>query len=74
MCRLWATTCQDESSLGRGALCVCVCLGICSLVCSVFELKMYCLYRCGRSVSDCVSVHGCFSVRVFVVRTVFYVC
>ena len=24
MCRLWATTCQDVSSLGRGALCVCV--------------------------------------------------
>ena len=31
MCRLWATTCQDVSSLGRGALCVCVCLGICSV-------------------------------------------
>ena len=24
MCRLWATTCQDVSSVGRGALCVCV--------------------------------------------------
>ncbi len=23
MFRLWATTCQDVSSLGRGVLCVC---------------------------------------------------
>ena len=35
MCRLWATTCQDVSSLGRGALCVCVC--ICLGICSVCE-------------------------------------
>ena len=29
MCRLSATTCQDVSSLGRGALCVCLCSVLC---------------------------------------------
>ena len=34
MSRLSAATCQDVSSLGRGVLCVCVCV------------SLYCVYTC----------------------------
>ena len=63
MCRLWATTCQDVSSLGRGALCVCVWASVpyvrssCQDVSSLGNNLSRCIvFRQGGSVCVCVFV------------------
>ena len=61
MCRLWATTCQDVSSLGRGASVCVLCL---SSTCVALVVKMCRLWATtckdvsslGRGASVCVCV------------------